>query len=106
MAYRIGHHSTSDDSSAYRSAAELEVWNTVEHPISKLKNYMIKKNWWNEEEENSYVKSIRKQVLSQISLSEKIPKPDWREMFYDVYYNMPQNLKSVLLIKFSEFSRY
>lgn len=106
MAYRIGHHSTSDDSSAYRSAAELEVWNTVEHPISKLKNYMIKKNWWNEEEENSYVKSIRKQVLSQISLSEKIPKPDWREMFYDVYYNMPQNLKSVLLIKFSEFRMY
>lgn len=93
MAYRVGHHSTSDDSTAYRPSHEVEIWNSVEHPISKLKNYMIKKNWWHEEEENAYVKNIRKQILSQINLSEKKPKPDWREMFQDVYYDMPQHLK-------------
>lgn len=54
---------------------------------------MLKKGWWSEEEETTYVKSIRKQILSQISLSEKKPKPDWREMFHDVYHDMPQHLK-------------
>lgn len=91
--YSVGHHSTSDDSSAYRSSDEIEVWNTVEHPMSKLKNYIKLKGWWNEAEELEYVKEIKKQILSQISQSEKKLKPDWREMFYDVYYDMPTILR-------------
>ena len=71
MAYRVGHHSTSDDSTAYRSADEIEICYSVEHPISKLKNYMIQKGWFNKEEENAFVKDIRRQVLKQISVSEK-----------------------------------
>uniref|UniRef100_A0A336KZ12 2-oxoisovalerate dehydrogenase subunit alpha n=1 Tax=Culicoides sonorensis TaxID=179676 RepID=A0A336KZ12_CULSO len=93
LAYRIGHHSTSDDSSAYRNTEELNVWNTVEHPINKLKNYMINREWWNEEEEKQFVKSVRKQILSQVNQSEKILKPDYKEMFNDVYYEMPSHLK-------------
>ncbi|KAG4080765.1 hypothetical protein HA402_005945 [Bradysia odoriphaga] len=96
MAYRIGHHSTSDDSTAYRPAEDLEVWNTVESPITKLKNYLTNKGWWNEEEENDYVKRTRKEILSQISLSERKLKPNWREMFTDVYHEMPLGLKGQL----------
>lgn len=92
MAYRVGHHSTSDDSTAYRSAEEIEVWQNSEHPISKLQNYMQKKGWWNEEDESDYVKSVRKQVLTQISVSEKKLKADWRELFRDVYDKMPNHL--------------
>lgn len=93
MAYRVGHHSTSDDSTAYRSAEEIEVWQNSEHPINKLQNYMRKKGWWNEQDENEYVKAVRKQVLAQISASEKKPKADWHEMFTDVYEEMPSHLK-------------
>ncbi|KAM7361129.1 branched chain keto acid dehydrogenase E1 subunit alpha [Cochliomyia hominivorax] len=96
MAYRVGHHSTSDDSTAYRSAEEIEIWNSVEHPISKLKNYMIKQGWFNEEEEKAFVKDIRKQVLKQISVSEKKLKPSYKEMFKDVYAEMPQHLQEQL----------
>lgn len=96
MQYRLGHHSTSDDSTAYRPAVELEVWNTVEHPITKLKNYMLKQGWFDEEAENEYVKSIRKQIMAQNQLSEKKPKPDWREMFFDVYDDVPDHLKKQL----------
>lgn len=93
MAYRVGHHSTSDDSTAYRSAQEIEVWQTSEQPIAKLENYMRKKGWWNDQDEKDFVKSIRKQVLTQISASEKKLKADWREMFNDVYEEMPTHLK-------------
>jgi len=35
--YRVGHHSTSDDSSAYRSAHELQYWKEVDSPINRLR---------------------------------------------------------------------
>jgi 2-oxoisovalerate dehydrogenase E1 component alpha subunit len=96
MQYRLGHHSTSDDSSAYRATEELEVWNTKEHPINKFKNYLIKKGWFNESEENDFVKNIRKKIMNQNQLSEKKLKPDWREIFYDVYDDLPLNLRKQL----------
>ncbi|XP_037727952.1 2-oxoisovalerate dehydrogenase subunit alpha, mitochondrial [Drosophila subpulchrella] len=92
MAYRVSHHSTSDDSTAYRPAEEIEVWNSVEHPISKLKRYMVHKGWFDETEETEFIKDVRKKVLKQISVSEKKLKPNWREMFEDVYAEMPDHL--------------
>lgn len=93
MAYRVGHHSTSDDSTAYRSIEEIDGWNTAAHPINKLKNYIVARGWWNEDEENQFTKGVRKQILGQIGSSEKKSKPDWREMFHDVYYDMPTHLQ-------------
>lgn len=93
MAYRVSHHSTSDDSTAYRSADEIEEWNTTAHPINKLKNYMISRGWWNATAEDQFTRDIRKQVLGQLASSEKKPKPDWRELFYDVYHDVPQHLQ-------------
>lgn len=96
MSYRVGHHSTSDDSTAYRSADEIDIWQNNQYPITKLKSYMEKKGWWDEQEENDYIKAVRKQVLTQISISEKKPKADWHEMFNDVYEQMPNHLKCAL----------
>lgn len=96
MQYRLGHHSTSDDSSAYRPTEELEVWNTVENPMNKLKNYLTKKGWFNEDAENEFVKKLRKEIMAQNQVSEKKLKPDWREMFYDVYDEMPLSLRKQL----------
>lgn len=48
--------------------------------------------WFNENEENDFVKNVRKTVLKQISLSEKKLKPNWKEMFTDVYANLPEHL--------------
>lgn len=92
MAYRVGHHSTSDDSTAYRSINEIEEW-SHSNPINKLKNYIISRGWWQEEAEKNFAKDIRKQILAQINVSEKKPKPDWREMFHDVYHDVPAHLQ-------------
>lgn len=106
MQYRLGHHSTSDDSTAYRSAAELEVWNTIEHPINKLKNYMTKKGWFDENAENEFVKDARKQVMAQMNQSEKKLKPDWHEVFYDVYDDVPKHLKEQMKEMEDHLSKY
>ena len=59
---RIGHHSTSDDSSAYRSVDEVTYWDQKDHPISRLRFYMLNQNWWNDELEKKWMKESRTRV--------------------------------------------
>ena len=60
--FRIGHHSTSDDSSAYRSVDEVSYWDREDHPISRLHHYIMDQGWWSEAEEKDWMKDSRKQV--------------------------------------------
>uniref|UniRef100_A0A915BX40 2-oxoisovalerate dehydrogenase subunit alpha n=1 Tax=Parascaris univalens TaxID=6257 RepID=A0A915BX40_PARUN len=58
LSYRIGDHSTSDDSTAYRSAGDLEKWKTLLDPIARFKKYLIKQNFWSENEETEWIKKV------------------------------------------------
>ncbi|RWS30782.1 2-oxoisovalerate dehydrogenase subunit alpha-like protein [Leptotrombidium deliense] len=92
MTYRIGHHSTSDDSTAYRSVDEVRYWHQKDHPISRLRKYMELKGWWNDDMEKEWKEDSRKQVLQTFVTGEKKLKPPLIEMFKDVYDEMPENL--------------
>jgi len=93
MTYRIGHHSTSDDSSAYRSVDEVRHWNQKDHPITRFYNYIVRKGIWSEAKEKDWKDDSRKQVLKAFAAAEKRLKPDWREMFTEVYDEMPVDLR-------------
>jgi len=93
MTYRIGHHSTSDDSSAYRSVDEVRYWDQKDHPITRFARYLLSKGLWSEAQENEWKAESRKQVMRAFSEAEKEPKPNWRSMFEDVYHDVPQHLQ-------------
>ncbi|KAM4696666.1 2-oxoisovalerate dehydrogenase subunit alpha, mitochondrial [Rhinophrynus dorsalis] len=93
MTYRIGHHSTSDDSSAYRSVDEVNYWDKQDHPISRLRHYMLHKGWWDEEQEKIWRKKSRKMVMEAFEEAERRRKPKLEHMFTDVYSEMPPHLK-------------
>ena len=93
MTYRIGHHSTSDDSSAYRSVDEVNYWDKQDHPISRLRHYMQGRGWWDEEQEKGWRKSSRKKVMEAFEQAERKPKPNPQHLFSDVYREMPPNLR-------------
>lgn len=40
---RVGHHSTSDDSTAYRSIEEIQKWTKDENPMQKFRLYLEQK---------------------------------------------------------------
>ena len=65
MTYRIGHHSTSDDSTKYRSTEEINAWanNT---PIDRLKNFLIGKQLWSEQEDDELVKQVSTPYYSTV----------------------------------------
>ena len=50
-----------------------------------MKAYLEKNKLWNEEMEKETVKTIRKDVLQALTKAEKEKKPDWQELFTDVY---------------------
>ena len=60
--HRIGHHSTSDDSSAYRSVDEVSYWDKHDHPIGRLRRYMVARDWWSDADEKAWTKETRRQV--------------------------------------------
>ncbi|KAI6176437.1 Bckdha protein [Aphelenchoides bicaudatus] len=85
MTYRIGHHSTSDDSTAYRSADEVQEWSSQDHPIGRFRKYLELKGWWSEKQDKELYDKTRKEFMTSFSKAEKTSKPPIDEMFEDVY---------------------
>lgn len=65
MTYRLGHHSTSDDSTAYRSVDEINSWEKDDNPLTRFKNYLSKKNYLNENLENE-IENENRDLVSNI----------------------------------------
>uniref|UniRef100_A0A915N5D4 2-oxoisovalerate dehydrogenase subunit alpha n=1 Tax=Meloidogyne javanica TaxID=6303 RepID=A0A915N5D4_MELJA len=73
MTYRLGHHSTSDDSSAYRSADEVKEWTELDLPILRYRRFL--------------------EILESFNNAEKVKKLPPDELFNDVYAEIPEALK-------------
>jgi 2-oxoisovalerate dehydrogenase E1 component alpha subunit len=85
MSYRVSHHSTSDDSFAYRTRGEVDGWKTGHDPITRLRKWMEKEGIWNAELDKETKTSIRREVLKEMALAEREKKPALRAVFDDVY---------------------
>jgi len=59
---RISDHTTSDDSSRYRSVDEIKHWEKYHNPITRLRNFMLQRDWWSENEEAKFMADTRKQA--------------------------------------------
>ncbi|KAI1649392.1 thiamine diphosphate-binding protein [Daldinia loculata] len=94
MSYRVSHHSTSDDSFAYRARVEVEDWKRRDNPVARLRKYMEAKGFWDESKEKEARESIRRDVLKAFSEAEREKKPPIRTMFEDVYEELTPDLKA------------
>ena len=92
ITYRMGHHSTSDDSLRYRQQGEMEFWKEQDNPILLMRNFLKKRGWYTEEQEDALRKESRSQVLSALNAAEKAPKLGVAQMFDDVYDVLPPHL--------------
>ncbi|PSS17500.1 2-oxoisovalerate dehydrogenase subunit alpha 1 like [Actinidia chinensis var. chinensis] len=92
LTYRVGHHSTSDDSTKYRPVDEIEHWKTARNPISRFRKWVDKNGWWSDKDESELRANVRKQLLQAIQVAEKAEKPPISNLFTDVYESLPSNL--------------
>ncbi|KAI9217890.1 thiamine diphosphate-binding protein [Blastocladiella britannica] len=93
MTYRVSHHSTSDDSSAYRSKREVEDWKVRDNPVARFRKYMESRGWWDQAQEDAFKKDVRKRVLKSFAKAETVEKPALAELFTDVYEELTPILK-------------
>jgi 2-oxoisovalerate dehydrogenase E1 component alpha subunit len=92
MSYRVGHHSTSDDSSRYRAAEEMRAWRARD-PVGRLRAWLESKHWWDEGRDKELRAASRKEAIQALEAASKASKPTLSEMFTDVYDVMPLHLQ-------------
>ena len=92
LTYRVGAHSSSDDPKAYREDEELEKWKTKD-PIERFKNYLIKKNIWNEDYEHKLQEETKEEINEAVEKAEKLGPPAIETIFEDVYAELLPSLK-------------
>lgn len=85
MSYRVSHHSTSDDSFAYRARVEVEDWKRRDSPIARLRKFIEGRGLWDEEKEKEARSRLRREVLDAFRRAEQEKKPPLRYLFEDVY---------------------
>ncbi|CAI9108743.1 OLC1v1008421C1 [Oldenlandia corymbosa var. corymbosa] len=92
LTYRAGHHTTSDDSTRYRPAEEIEWWRVTQNPVTRFRKWLETEGWWGAREDAELRSSLRKEVLQAIQVAEKDEKPPIADIFTDVYDALPPNL--------------
>ena len=85
MNFSVGHHSTSDDSFAYRPRQEVEDRKRVDNPIARFRLFLESRGWWSAEEEESYKTAVKKEIMTAFKRAENLPRNELKEMFSDVY---------------------
>ena len=93
MSYRVSHHSTSDDSFAYRAKVEVEDWKRRDNPITRLRKWMQHQGIWDEEKEKNARSQIRRDVLKAFAEAEKEKRAALRSIFTDVYEELSEESK-------------
>ncbi|KAJ4482312.1 thiamine diphosphate-binding protein [Lentinula aciculospora] len=109
MSYRVGHHSTSDDSFAYRARSEVEDRKRIDNPLVRFRLFMENRGWWNIEAEEELKTRLKADVLKAFKHAEVQSRWELGELFTDIYAGEePWNIKeqreelSRLLKKYGE----
>jgi len=85
MTYRVGHHSTSDDSFAYRARAEVEDWKRIDNPITRFRLFMQSRGWWNAENEAELKARLKADVMKAFKRTDSLKRCELGDLFTDVY---------------------
>jgi 2-oxoisovalerate dehydrogenase E1 component alpha subunit len=93
MSYRGGHHSTSDDSTKYRSLAEITHWQNTFDPVDRFRKYLCDKGLWDESQDTKFRDSMRVDVIHALETAEVKPLPALEALFEDVYHDKPHHIQ-------------
>jgi len=103
MSYRSGHHSTSDDSSRYRSKAEALSW---PDPVQRFGHWIQTQGWWSVGQDKAFRQRTLKQISQALSEAAVQPKPALSNLFTDVYAQHPPNLQEQMAETFQFVAKH
>lgn len=90
--YRLSDHTTADDSSRYRTQAELEEWKKKD-PIARFEKYLFAKGLLTEKIKKDIQDRMQKRIDEAVKAAESVPAANPEDMFNFMYAEMPWFLK-------------
>src|SRR6266568_5056044 len=81
LTYRIGAHTTADDPTRYRDAAEVEAWRAKD-PIVRFQRFLVKRDLLTEEQDRQLIAAIEEQINEAVREAEAMP-PMAPDSFFD-----------------------
>jgi pyruvate dehydrogenase E1 component alpha subunit len=84
VTYRLGAHSSSDDPTRYRDAAEVDVWSARE-PLLRFRSWLHATGVLDAAGDRAMAQTIEREVREAIEAEEQAPPPPLRTLIEDVY---------------------
>jgi pyruvate dehydrogenase E1 component alpha subunit len=84
VTYRREGHSSSDDPTRYREAAEVEAW-ARRDPIDRMRAYLGRRKLWDAEREEAFAAAFREELTAAIREAEAAAPPPAEAVFEDVF---------------------
>lgn len=89
--YRMGAHTTADDPSKYREAAEVEEWKARD-PLLRVQRYLHERGQWTEAWEQQLIEECSATVEQAMAEAAAVPPSSPQDMFRYVYAEMTPQL--------------
>jgi pyruvate dehydrogenase E1 component alpha subunit len=93
LTYRLSDHTTADDASRYRDAAEVkEAWSR--EPLTRLRGYLTRTGAWDAAQESALEANCAEQIDAAVSAYHALPKPTTDAMFDHLFAALPPHLEA------------
>jgi len=87
VTYRVGPHTSSDDPSRYRPAADARPWEARD-PVVRLRLALTSMGAWDEEREAALVAEVKEEFQAAVAEADAAPEPRPEEMMEQVFASM------------------
>jgi pyruvate dehydrogenase E1 component alpha subunit len=104
LTFRMGDHTTSDDSSKYRSPELTKEWEAKD-PLLRLENYFKKIGTWHDDYGKWVADECEKEVNTAIEAGLAIPQPGPENLFAHIFADMPQDYTDELAMIHEELKQ-
>src|SRR6266851_3565944 len=92
LTYRIGAHTTADDPTRYRDAAEVEAWRAKD-PIVRFQRFLVKRGLLDEEQDRRMVEEVEEEVNEAVRIAEAMDPPAPDGFFDWMFAELPPRLQ-------------
>src|SRR3984885_7510049 len=93
LTYRLSDHTTSDDATRYRPAAEVEAAHRIE-PLARMRAYLTSQGHWDEAAEQVLRRECSEAVEAAVKQYLATPKQSTDSMFDYLYAQLPPGLRA------------
>ena len=95
LTYRVEHHTTSDDSTRYRTKEEVDTWRAKD-PLDRVRKYLVKKGVWADEDEKRCWDETRASVEEAVTKYESSVTSNIEDIFSFTYEKKTKQLEEQL----------